>query len=161
MTWHTVLTSLITSAIATWALILALVASPHFLDRLLGHYLETRSAAERARRDREMESLKVVLGHLQDRGRRSNEREYQAIVAAWEAVNEAFYEVTTTIFVWSSKPDLEDMSAEELRERLEESQFSPREIRYVSNAKDRGEAYQHVERTRRIMSCCRFRGHAP
>ena len=49
-------------------------------ERVLGHYLDQRLASVRHEQNEKIEELKAQLAHLSDRGVRSSEREYLALV---------------------------------------------------------------------------------
>jgi hypothetical protein len=73
-----------------------LLAAGRFLgERLFGHWLdgrlqgqkeahELRLAELKNEQDRQIETLRADIGHLQDRGKHSNEREYAALSGIWE-----------------------------------------------------------------------------
>jgi hypothetical protein len=74
----------------------ALWAAGRFLgEQLFGHWLEGRLQSQKeahevelaklkSEQDRQIELLRGDIGHLQDRGKHSNEREYAALTGIWE-----------------------------------------------------------------------------
>lgn len=76
------------------------------VERAVGHYFDRHLDKLRHAQTAEIERFRAELAHLSDRGRRSNEREYEALITTWEAFVEAFFETTTFVVGFSSKPDL-------------------------------------------------------
>ena len=88
-----ILVSALTSVLASTAVLLA--AGRFLGERLFGHWLEGRLQSQKeahevrlaelkSEQDRQIEKLRGDIGHLQDRGKHSNEREYAALTGIWE-----------------------------------------------------------------------------
>lgn len=99
--------------IALWGLLKLSPAT--FLERGFGHYLDKRLAANKQEHARQIESLKSDLAHLADRGVRSNEREFEALIAAWSKFMDAFYASRRLAGDFRTVPDFSRMSDEKAR----------------------------------------------
>ncbi|MFM9862952.1 MAG: hypothetical protein ACKVRO_05040 [Micropepsaceae bacterium] len=94
-----------------------LLASTNFGERWFSAHLDAKVGSK-------IEELKSKLAHIGDRGIRSNEREYNAVIAAWESLNDAYDATSECIMSFVSHPDLERFSAEELTSFLNATDFS-------------------------------------
>jgi len=65
------------------------VASTKLGEKVLNHFFDRRLAALKHGQDQKIEGLRASLSRLGDRGVRSNEREYNAIITAWESFIDA------------------------------------------------------------------------
>lgn len=64
---------------------------------------------------RSLEDVKERLAHLGDRGKRSNEMEFQAIETVWKAFVKAWLSTNTCIGMMISIPNFSSMSDEEIK----------------------------------------------
>jgi hypothetical protein len=77
-------------------------------ERFFCHMLEGRLAELKHANDRAVEQIKADFGHLGDRWKRSNEREYEALSGAWVAFVDAFLATNQAVMAFRisrSKPD--------------------------------------------------------
>ena len=71
--------------------------------------------------EKSVEELRAELSHLTDRGKLSNEREYQALIAAWESFVAAYVATFKCLGGYSEHPALDLMTEIELNEYLDNS----------------------------------------
>jgi hypothetical protein len=140
--WPHILSSIVATA-ATLGLSYRL-----FAERLFGHFFDRRLEgfkAARAKeletfkhqqtqqiehlrheRNQEIEQLKGQIGHLSDRGKHSNEREYTALSELWDKAVDLYFATNTCVISWIEHPQLNTMSDEELGEFLNTTEFTDR-----------------------------------
>jgi Fe-S-cluster formation regulator IscX/YfhJ len=88
-------------------------------QKILNHYFDAKIAEVKHEHSKDLEHLQSALDHLNDRGARSNEKEYQAIAAVWESFVEAFYATSDCVVQFMAYPDLNNFDEDELTEFLE------------------------------------------
>ena len=101
--------------------------------------------------ERNVEELRAHLSHFTDRGKHSNEKEYQALIAAWESYVAAYNATCAIGGIWSRHPDLNQMGEDELDEYLEGSDIDPSGRRLIKKAEDKKAALDRVQ-TARILN---------
>lgn len=121
-------------------------------EKILDHSLAERMAAAKHDFDRQIEMLRDRLSHLADRGRRSNELEYDALMKAWERLVDAYIATMNVIISWTSVPSLNGLSDEKAREQLTRTDLNPDESDAVLAATDREAIYKKVFQSRRLNS---------
>jgi hypothetical protein len=121
-------------------------------ERLLGHHFDRKIAELKHAYDQKIEALKADLSHLGDRGRRANEREYDAVTEIWNAFVDAFLKTNQAIVSFLSFPDLNHLAPEELTAFLETTELSLEQRRQVSAAADKIKMYSNVMSLRQINS---------
>jgi len=109
-------------------------------EKFLNHHLERKLATLRHDQNRQIEELRAKLAHLGDRGVRSNEKEFQAIAAAWEHFVDAYAATMLCAIAYSSHPDLGKLSDDETTRYLESSDLSEQQRARVMAASDRNKA---------------------
>jgi hypothetical protein len=119
-------------------------------EKLIDTAVSKRAAAIKHEYDAKLEGLRDRLALLSDRGKRSNELEYQAVRAAWEAFVDAYVQTMNTIVSWTSTLNLNDMSDEEVQETLGWIDYKPDLVKNVMDAVDRDKAYARIEQARRL-----------
>lgn len=156
LTW---LTPYLTSAAVTLGLLYTMLQTglgSRIFDATFKHYFDRKLANLKYDQDRKLADLKHVyergveelrseLSQVTDRGIRSNEREYQALIASWENFIEAYYRTLSCTGRISSRPDLNSLSTDELTEYLESSLKHSSDRRYIKSAQDRNLAFGRVE----------------
>jgi hypothetical protein len=88
--------TLIIQTLASSALVIAGFIGISFTklgERFLSHHLERRISEPKHAHNREIESLRADLEHLQDRGRRANELEFDALTKIWQSYTDAWMKV--------------------------------------------------------------------
>src|SRR6266446_3495112 len=87
----TVLTWIVQTLASSGVVILSFIAikSTGFGERFLNHHLERRIADLKHTHEQKIGQLRADLAHLQDRGRRANELEFDAASKLWHAFVDA------------------------------------------------------------------------
>jgi hypothetical protein len=119
-------------------------------ERLLGHYLDQRLSSVRHEQNAKIEELKAQLAHLSDRGTRSNEREYNALMAVWDKFVEAYLSTHTCIVSFIQHPDLNRLDNDEINAFLSSEEMSDRQRQAIFSASDKNKAYSDVVQIRQI-----------
>jgi hypothetical protein len=119
-------------------------------NRILGYLVDARLAAQKAIQDKQIEEIKAGLDHLRDRSTRSNQGEYNAVVAAWEHFTDAYIATQQCIVSFISHPDLNQMSAEDLDGYLETTPLSLQQKKQVAKASDKTRMYVKIVQLRYI-----------
>jgi hypothetical protein len=104
----------------------------------------------RSEQGRELERLREELSHLGDRGKRANEREYEAIADMWGKFVDCFDQAQAAIVQFVEMPDLNNFSAEEIHSFLSTREFSKEQIDQVQNAQDKSRMYGQIVRWKYI-----------
>jgi hypothetical protein len=73
------------------------VASTKIGERLLNHRLEKQLAKFKHEQDQAIEGLRAELAHIADRGKHSNQREFDALSGLWEQFVDAFLSTNTAV----------------------------------------------------------------
>lgn len=94
--------------------------------------------------NRDIEQLREKLSHLSDRGKRSNELEFAAVQTVWDKLMEAYLSVGAAVYSFIEFPDLSGLKDEELRSYLATVDFTDQQIKQVTDATDRKDAYVKV-----------------
>ena len=109
----TVLTWVAQTLASSGVAILAFVAikSTAFGERFLNHHLERRIADLKHTHEEKIEQIRADLAHLQDRGRRANELEFDAASKLWHAFVDAYQKTQQAIVDYMQFPDLDRLSS--------------------------------------------------
>lgn len=91
-----------------------------------------------------LEHLKEQLGHLGDRGRRSNEMEFSAIESVWKGFVKAWLSTNTCIGSMMTIPRFSTMSDEELQSFVSTSDLGEHEREMLFGAADREKEYAKI-----------------
>lgn len=123
-----------------------------------GRELEQFKAAssreiERLKADQghELERLKERLNHLGDRGRRSNEMEFNAIETVWKGFVKAWLSTNTCVQAMIPLPDIEMMPDDDLKKLAASAEFSEREQSALLKSSDRKEEYVRTVKWKDII----------
>lgn len=119
-------------------------------EKVIDAAVAKRAGAIKHEYDAKLEGLKDRLALLSDRGKRSNELEYQAVRAAWEAVVDAYVTTMNTIVSMTPVLDLNSMTDEDAKEALGWANLKPSEIKHIMDGRDRDRAYTRLEQGRRL-----------
>jgi len=117
------------------------VAFTKFGDKLFGFALQRNLQAYKHAFEKEIEELRAKLGRLTDRSIRSNEREYVAIVAAWEGFVEAYFAFMNTIARSEQFRDLSQMSDEDFAAWANGVKLEATDAETIRRAPDRNGMY--------------------
>jgi hypothetical protein len=132
-----ILQTLASSAVAILGFIA--IRSTTLGERLLSHHLE-----------RKIEALRADLAHLQDRGRRANELEFEALNKVWHSFVDAWLKTQQAIVEYQSFPDLDELSETDLVIFLDSTDLSDAQRKQVMNETDKKEMYSKILRLRTI-----------
>jgi hypothetical protein len=119
-------------------------------ERFLNHHLERKIADLKHVHEEKIEALRADLAHLQDRGRRANELEFDAASKIWHAFVDAYNKTLQAIADFLTFPDLDKLPSEDLAAFLESTELSPQQRAQVSGATDKIKMYTNIMRLRRI-----------
>jgi len=127
------------------ALGLFLIALPtKFGDKLIGHRFDKKLAAFKDAQDQQIEKLKEQLAHASDRGKRSNEREYEALSDIWGQFVDAFQATEQCVVQFIEHPDFTRMSDEEIDTFLNATDFSDDQKREFKSSSDQNRLYSRT-----------------
>jgi hypothetical protein len=119
-------------------------------ERFLNHHLEGKIAALKHAHEEKIEALRADLAHLQDRGRRANELEFDAASKIWHAFVDAYQKTQQAIADFLSFPDLNRLSDDDVATFLESTELSNQQRAHVASADDKVRMYSKIMRLRRI-----------
>jgi hypothetical protein len=105
----------------------------------------------KAEQSHQIERLREQLSHFEDRGRRSNEMEFNAIETVWKHFVKAWLSTNTCVSAMISIPDFERMSDDEAKKFAASYGFSDDEQAALLTATDRKEEYVRVVRWKNTM----------
>ena len=143
-----VLQTLASSGVAILAFLA--IRSTKLGERLLDHHLSRRITELKHAHDEQIEQLRSELAHLQDRGRRANEREFDAVSRIWKAFVDAFLKTNQAVISYISFPDLDKLQTDELTSFLEASELSPPQRQQVLGATEKVRTYGNIMQLRHI-----------
>jgi len=133
------------------AALIFLGVAPRVLgEKFLGHFLDRKLENFKHHQEAEIEALKTKLGRIGDRGVRSNEREYAAVVAAWEAFVDAYIATNQCVMRFISHPDFSRMGEVDLTDYLETTELSGPQKKQLMQASDKNNMYAKIARHRLI-----------
>lgn len=121
-------------------------------ERFLSHHFDRKIADLKHANDQKIEALRVQLANLQDRGRRANELEFEAITKIWRLFCDAWLKTQQAIADYLSFPDMTRLGDEDVRAYLETTELSDAQKKQVLSATDKNEMYSKIMRLRRINS---------
>ena len=121
-------------------------------ERFFDHHLAKKIADLEHAHAEKIEELRADLAHLQDRGRRANELEFEAATKVWHSFVDAWLKTQQAIVEYMSFPDLNNLSESDLATFMESTGLSNPQRQQVLNAKDKNEMYSKILRLRTINS---------
>jgi hypothetical protein len=143
-------------AIAVVAVLAFIGLAPAKLgDKIFGHYLDRRLTALKHDQDLQIESLRhdhnqdieelrAKLAHVGDRGIRSNEREFQAVTAAWEHFHDAYNATMLCAVAFKQYPDFQRMPDIEIEQYLQSTDLTDRQREMVMKADDKRATFSRL-----------------
>jgi hypothetical protein len=140
--------TLASSAIAMLAFIAA--RSTGIGERFLNHHLERKIADLKHAHEEKIEALRADLAHLQDRGRRANELEFDAASKIWHAYVDAYIKTKQAIVDFFSFPPLNKLGQDDVTTFLESTELSKEQRAQVVNAGDKERTFSRIMRLRKI-----------
>jgi hypothetical protein len=81
------------------------------------------------------------IGHLQDRGKHSNEREYAALTEIWEKFCDLHEAANSCVCGFLRLPDLQRMNDDEIAKLLDKNEFTEEERDAVRNAANKNDGF--------------------
>jgi len=119
-------------------------------ERFLNHHLERKIADLKHEHEEKIEALRADLAHLQDRGRRANELEFEAVTKIWHCFVDAWLKTQQAIVEYMSFPDLNNLSESDLATFIDSTELSTPQREQVLNAQDKNDMYSKIIRLRTI-----------
>jgi hypothetical protein len=129
---------------------IAVVAFTKLGDRVSEYLVSRQVEAFKHGLETQIEQLRARLAHITDRGARSNELEYAAVVAAWENFVDAYIATHNCIVSFISHPDFARMSDDDVVRYLKTTDFSDIQQKQVLEASDKNKMYSKVTELRFI-----------
>jgi hypothetical protein len=109
--------------------------------RFLNYRLDRKISALRNAHDEKIEALRADLAHVQDRGRRANELEFEAVTQVWHSFVDAWLKTQQAIVEYMEFPDLNNLSESDLATFMESTELSNPQRQQVMSAKDKNDMY--------------------
>jgi len=119
-------------------------------ERLFSHHLERKIADLKHSQNEAIESLRAKLAHTGDRGRRANEKEFDALSSVWDSFVDAFLKANQAVVSYLSFPDLDQLSPDDLAAFLETSELSAPQRQQVAEAAKKVDMYSKIMNLRQI-----------
>jgi hypothetical protein len=143
-----------------------LVAGRFLGEKLFGHWLEGRLQRQKethevelaklkSEQDRQIELLRADIGHLQDRGKHSNEREYAALTEIWDKFTDLHTATNNCIMTFTQFADLERMDDDQISRFLDKNDFTEAESAAVQNAANKNDGFSRVINARLVTAARR------
>ena len=129
------------------ALLLPTKLGEAIIQYRVGQTLE-RFKAEQAR---ELESLRAELNHLGDRGKRSNEMEFQAIQTVWRAFVKAWLSTNACTGQLIQMPDFSKMTHEDIELFVNGAGLKDHEKKSLLEAPDKKKQYSSIVTWRAVI----------
>jgi hypothetical protein len=124
--------------------------------RFVDHQFDKRIEKVKSGLEADIERLKAKLAHLGDRGIRSNEREYAAIIASWVAFVEAYLATNRCVARLDEFADLSKKGDDEFDEWAENIRLPADIAASVKTSKDRNRAYGRYLQWKAISEALRL-----
>jgi len=153
MVWQTL--SWIAQAVTSSALtIFAFIAvkSTAVGERFINYRLEQKITALKHAHDEKIEALRADLAHIQDRGRRANELEFDALIKIWHAYSDAWLKTQQAIIDYMSFPDMDRLSDDDVNTFLETTELSEPQKKQVLASPNKNDIYSKIMRQRTVNS---------
>jgi hypothetical protein len=129
------------------ALLLPTKLGEALIQYRVGKTLETFKAQQA----RELEGLRAELNHLADRGKRSNEMEFQAIEIVWRAFVKAWLSTNTCLGQMIQVPNFSSMTDEEIESFATGIKLEDHEKKSLLDASDKQKQYSSIINWKAVM----------
>jgi hypothetical protein len=113
-------------------------------ERLFSHHLDRKITELKHSQNEAIEALRADLAHITDRGRRANEKEFDALSSIWDSFVDAFLKTNQAVVSFMSFPDLDTLSAADLTAFLETSELSSPQRQQVLSATKKVDMYSKI-----------------
>lgn len=150
--WSTISSWLLQTIAASGVAILSFIVlrSTALGERLFSYHLERKIAGLKHSQNEAIEALRADLAHTGDRGRRANEKEFDALSSIWDSFVDAFLKTNQAVISYMSFPDLDTLSPADLAAFLETSELSAPQRQQVLDAAKKVDMYSKIMDLRRI-----------
>lgn len=101
---------------------------------------------------RDLAGINEKLAHIADRAKRSNEREYDSIIRAWEGFVDCIERSEAAIVQYNEIPDLGSFTKDELASFLSTRDFSKEQIDEVQKSSDKVRTFGQIVRWKYIAT---------
>jgi hypothetical protein len=129
----------IAAGVATTAFFIMLPTK--FGEKYLSFHFDRKLADLRDIQNQKIESLKEQLNHLGDRGKRSNEREYEALSDIWGQFVDAFDSTERCVTQFIEHPDFSRLTDDEIDTFLNATDFTEDQKREFRSSSDKNKLY--------------------
>ena len=119
----------------------AIAAFTKLGDRLSEYLVSRQIESFKHGLETQIEQLRARLAHITDRGMRSNELEYKAIIAAWESFVDAYIATHNCVISFIRHPNFERMTDDELARYLKNTEFSDEQQQQILSADNKTKMY--------------------
>jgi hypothetical protein len=117
-----------------------------FGEKYLSFHFDRKLSDLKDAQNQKIEALKEQLNHLGDRGKRSNEKEYDALSAIWDQFCDVVQSTDRAVVQFMEHPDLNRMTDEDLKILLNSTTFSEQQKDGVLRSDDKNKAYSQTVR---------------
>jgi hypothetical protein len=129
----------IAAGVATTAFFIMLPTK--FGEKYLSFHFDRKLADLKEAQNQKIESLKEQLNHLGDRGKRSNEREYEALSDIWGQFVDAFDSTERCVTQFIEHPDFSRLTADEIDTFLNSTDFTEDQKQEFRSSSDKNTLY--------------------
>ena len=112
-----------------------------FGEKYLGFHFDRKLADLKDAQNQKIQALKEQLNHLGDRGKRSNEREYEALSDIWDQFVDAFHSTERCVTQFIEHPDFDRLSVEEIDTFLNSTDFTEDQKKEFRSSPDKNKLY--------------------
>jgi hypothetical protein len=115
-------------------------------EKYLSFHFDRKLADLKDAQNQKIEALKEQLNHLGDRGKRSNEKEYDALSEIWNQFCDVVQSTDRAVVQFMEHPDLDRMNKEDVKSFLDSTDFSEQQKEGVLLSDDKNKAYSRSVR---------------
>jgi hypothetical protein len=112
-----------------------------FGEKYLSFHFDRKLSDLKDAQNQKIEALKEQLSHLGDRGKRSNEREYEALSDIWGQFVDAYDSTERCITQFIEHPDFDRLTADEIDTFLNATDFNEDQKREFRSSSDKNKLY--------------------
>jgi hypothetical protein len=143
VSWGEIVSWLLQTTAAAGVVITAFfVALPtKFGEKYLSFHFDAKLERLKDFQNQKIEALKEQLNHLGDRGKRSNEKEYDALSEIWNQFCDVVQATDRAVVQFMEHPDLNQMTKEEVKRLLDSTTLSEQQKEGVLESSDKNKAY--------------------
>jgi hypothetical protein len=110
-------------------------------EKYLSFHFDRKLADLKDAQNQKIEALKEQLNHLGDRGKRSNEREYEALSDIWGQFVDAFDSTERCVTQFIEHPDFDRLTEDEIDTFLNATDFTEDQKREFRSSSDKNKLY--------------------